>query len=253
VRPGAGGRSRAVPGPPPVAAGESPAPPVKVAGREVPVVTRVNPRARRIALKVDVIADRVVLVIPHRRHEKAARRFLDSKTDWVAERLDRLPPPLALADGATVSVLGTPHTIRHCPDARRGVWVEGGAVCVSGRAEHLPRRVCDWLRARAREEIAARVAVHAERLGVTPGRITLRDTRSRWGSCSPSGGLAFCWRLVMAPGWVVDYVTAHEVAHLREMNHSPAFWRHVEALVPGLRGPARAWLREHGTALHRVG
>ncbi|SDE12366.1 M48 family metallopeptidase [Rhodospira trueperi] len=240
-------------GPPPAAIEETAAPPVRLGDREIPVVTRVNPRARRIALKVDAVADRVVLVIPHRRHAARALRFLDGKTEWVRERLGRLPPPETLADGATVPILGVPHRIRHRPEARRGVWIQDGALCVSGRAEHLPRRVLDWLRARAREEISARVAAHADRLQVSPGRITLRDTRSRWGSCSPSGGLSFSWRLVMAPDWVLDYVTAHEVAHLREMNHAPAFWRHVETLAPGLRGPARTWLREHAAALHRIG
>ncbi|MBB4286170.1 SprT family zinc-dependent metalloprotease [Roseospira goensis] len=224
-----------------------------VGDRAVPVITRINPRARRISLKVDAVADRVVVVIPHRRHEAAARRFLDSKVAWLAEHLGRLPPPVVLADGAEVPVLGHPVRLCHRPEARRGVWQEGASLCVSGRAEHLPRRVRDWLRARARDEIGARVAAHAARLDVAPGRIVLRDTRSRWGSCAPSRDLSFSWRLMMAPGWVLDYVTAHEVAHLREMNHSAAFWRHVETLAPGLRGPARAWLREHGPALHRVG
>ncbi|KAA5603483.1 M48 family metallopeptidase [Roseospira marina] len=225
-----------------------------VEGRAVPLEVRVNPRARRVALKVDGAAGRVILVLPHRRDEKAARRFLGDRTAWLAEALNRLPPPVALADGAEVPIGGVPHPIRHCPDARRGVWLEDdGTLCVSGQAEHLPRRVQDWLKARARTVLTERVAAHAARLGVTPGRITLRDTRSRWGSCAPSGALNFSWRLVMAPEWVLDYVAAHEVAHLRELNHSPAFWAHVETLVPGAREPARAWLREHGTALQRVG
>lgn len=226
---------------------------IQIAGRTVPLVVRVNPRARRIALKVDALRGHVVLVLPNKRLEKKGWQFLNSKTDWLAETLGRLPVPVTFAEGAEVPLGGVPHRIRHCPDARRGVWVEDGALCVSGRAEHLPRRLSDWLRARAREAIAARVAVHAARLGVQPARITLRDTRSRWGSCTPSGALNFSWRLVMAPDWVLDYVTAHEVAHLREMNHSAAFWHHVETLVPGLRAPARNWLREHGTALHRIG
>jgi len=226
---------------------------VDIAGRSVPLEVRINPRAGRVALKVDVVAGRVVLVIPHRRQEKAARRFLNSKTDWLVEALDRLPPPITFADGALVPLGGVPHRVRHCPEARRGVWQEDGTLCVSGQAEHLPRRLRDWLKARAREAIAERVAVHAARLEVTPGRITLRDTRSRWGSCASSGALSFSWRLVMAPDWVLDYVTAHEVAHLLEMNHSAAFWGHVETLVPGQRHAARAWLREHGAGLHRVG
>jgi len=226
-----------------------------VGDRTIPLVTRINARARRIALKVDTHRDQVVLVLPHRRHLKAAESFLDSKRDWIAAHIADLPPPVMLTDGAMVPLLGEPRRLRHCPQARRGVWLdtETGEIHVSGSAEHLPRRVLDWLRVQARTELAARVKVHAARLGVTPGRITLRDTRSRWGSCAPSGGLNFCWRLVMAPPWVLDYVAAHEVAHLRELNHGPAFWAHVETLAPGARDPARAWLRHHGPALHRVG
>jgi len=232
-----------------------PARTLTLAGRAVPLVTRINPRAQRIALKVDTLRDQVVLVLPHRRDLRAAESFLDSRRDWLTAHLAQLPPPVALTDGAQVPLLGEPHTIRHCPEARRGVWLDATAreIRVSGAAEHLPRRVTDWLRARARAEITPRVKAHAEALGVTPGRITLRDTRSRWGSCAPSGGLSFSWRLVMVPPWVLDYVTAHEVAHLKEMNHGPAFWAHVESLTPGARDPARAWLRTHGAALHRVG
>nr|WP_153344134.1 M48 family metallopeptidase [Roseospira navarrensis] len=238
----------------PARAAPDPKPDAVVVGdRAVPLVVRVNPRARRVALKVDAAAGRVVLVIPHKRDEKAARRFLHSRTDWLHAALERLPPAIALTDGASVPLGGVPHTVRHCPDARRGVWLEDGEIRVSGQAEHLPRRLRDWLKGQARAAITARVAVHAEALGVTPGRITVKDTRSRWGSCAASGALSFSWRLVMAPDWVLDYVTAHEVAHLRELNHSPAFWRHVETLAPGLRGPARDWLRDHGAALHRVG
>jgi len=228
---------------------------LRLGERSVPLVTRINPRARRIALKVDTHRDQVILVLPHRRHLKAAESFLDSKRDWVAARLADLPPAVTLSDGVHVPVLGEPRRIRHCPEARRGAWLDAdtGEIHVSGTAEHLPRRVLDWLRAKARAEITVRVQAHAARLGVTPGRITLRDTRSRWGSCAPSGGLNFSWRLVMAPPWVLDYVAAHEVAHLREMNHGPAFWAHVETLTPGARAPARAWLRTHGPALHRVG
>jgi len=222
-------------------------------GCRVSVETRINPRARRISLRIDAARDRVVMVLPHRRHMAEARRFLNSRAGWVAEHLGALPPALPFADGVDLPLLGETVTIRHRPEARRGVWRDGTELNVSGRAEHLPRRVRDWLRARAREAIAERVREHAERLGVSPGAIVLRDTRSRWGSCARTGGLSFSWRLVLAPPWVLDYVTAHEVAHLCEMNHSPAFWRHVETLVPGARAPARAWLRENGVGLHRIG
>ena len=136
-----------------------------IAGRPVTVETRINPRARRIGLRIDAARDRVVMVVPHRRHMAEARRFLRSRAAWVADHLDALPPPLDLVSGASLPLLGDTLTICHRPDTRRGVWREGDVLNVSGRAEHLPRRVRDWLRARAREAIESRVAAHAERSG----------------------------------------------------------------------------------------
>jgi predicted metal-dependent hydrolase len=151
-----------------------------------------------------------------------------------------------------VPLLDVPHLIRHRPEARGGAWIEDGALHVSGRAEHVPRRVREFLRAEARRRIHPLVFAHAGRLGRTPCRVSVKDTRSRWGSCSSRGDLAFSWRLVMAPEPVLSYVVAHEVAHLVEMNHAPAFWRLVATLI-GDPAPARGWLRRHGAGLHRYG
>jgi predicted metal-dependent hydrolase len=149
------------------------------------------------------------------------------------------------------------HVIRAVPDqgaadARGDAWLKPGAILVRGTAETVPARVAAFLREEARQRITRLVAEHTATLGVTPGRIRLKDTRSRWGSCAPDGTLAFSWRLVMAPGWVLDYVVAHEVAHLRELNHSPQFWQVLAGLTPH-RDAAVAWLKENGPALLRVG
>ena len=108
------------------------------------------------------------------------------------------------------------------------------------------------VRLAAERRLITSVGPHATALGVTPRAIRLKDTRSRWGSCAPDGTLAFSWRLVMAPDWVLDYVVAHEVAHLRELNHSARFWAHVDRLTPH-RDAAVEWLRVEGPALLRVG
>ncbi|MEL6288849.1 MAG: SprT family zinc-dependent metalloprotease [Pseudomonadota bacterium] len=120
---------------------------------------------------------------------------------------------------------------------------------VSGAVDHAPRRLRDWLIAQARDDITNRVAIHAQRLGLQPRRITIRDQSSRWGSCSSTGALSFSWRLVLAPPTVLDYVAAHEVAHLREMNHSRRFWDLVRRTMPEMDGP-KEWLRENGAQLH---
>lgn len=218
-------------------------------GRSVQVAVKRSALARRISLRIDP-ARGAVLMLPVKARLAEGERFLLAHRVWLAERLARLPGPVALADGASVPLLGVPHPVRHVPGARRGVWVEGGEILVSGLPEHVGRRTADFLKSEAKRLITPRAQDMAARLGRKPGRITVKDTRSRWGSCSSSGDLAFSWRLVLAPEQVFDYVVAHEVAHLVQMNHSPAFWAVVETLV-GDHRPARRWLKVNGAGLHR--
>lgn len=218
-------------------------------GRSIQVAVKRSALARRISLRIDP-ARGAVLMLPVKARLAEGERFLLAHRVWLAERLARLPGPVALADGATVPLLGVPHPIRHVPGARRGVWVEGGEILVSGLPEHVGRRTADFLKSEAKRLIAPRAQDMAARLGRKTGRITVKDTRSRWGSCSSSGDLAFSWRLVLAPEQILDYVVAHEVAHLVQMNHSPAFWAVVESLV-GDHRPARRWLKINGAGLHR--
>ncbi|WP_254453309.1 M48 family metallopeptidase [Siccirubricoccus sp. G192] len=154
--------------------------------------------------------------------------------------------------GAEVPLGGLPHVIHHVPAETEAARLEPGAIVVSGEAEAVPRQVGEFLRGEARRRIQVLSAGHAALLGVKPRALRLKDTRSRWGSCAPDGTLAFSWRLVMAPDWVLDYVVAHEVAHLRELNHSSRFWAHVARLTPH-RDAAVEWLRTNGPMLLRVG
>ncbi len=147
---------------------------------------------------------------------------------------------------------GAAHRLRHVGGGGAPVRLEGGEIRVAGRPEHMARRVRDWLRGEARRRIEPVTAARAAEIGRSVTRITIRDQKSRWGSCAPGGRLSFNWRLVLAPGWVLDYVVAHEVAHLVEANHSAAFWQIVERL-DGNAAEARNWLRRHGLALQRYG
>ena len=125
-------------------------------------------------------------------------------------------------------------------------------LCVAGQREHAPRRLQDWLTGQARKDLSDRVAHHAGALGLRPRRISVRDQTSRWGSCSSTGQLCFSWRLVLAPRHVLDYVAAHEVAHLAEMNHSTRFWALVARTFHDM-GRSKAWLNAHGRELHCYG
>lgn len=228
---------------------------IALAGRTIPVRVYRNSRARQIILRVDGVdddGDGIVLTLPRRAGVAEGFALAREKQDWVLERLGRLAPRVPFAAGQRIPLGGVDHEIRHRPDGRGGVWRDGLAIVVSGRPEHLARRLRDWLRGQARSEIAARVSEKARALDRIPGRITVRDTRSRWGSCSHDGNLSFCWRLVMAPLMVLDYVVAHEVAHLRFNNHGPRFWDAVAGLTAEADS-ARRWLDDHGERLHRYG
>jgi len=226
-----------------------------LAEREVPLRVRESARARRITVRIDAGADSVELVLPRRVSLAAGLRFLDARRDWVAAHLAEMPEHVAFVDGAVVPVLGTPHRIRHLGERVPGariVTIADGEIRVVGAAPHLARRVRDHLIALARQELGRRARALAARIDRRVTRITVRDTRSRWGSCSASGALAFSWRLILAPEAVLDYVVAHEVAHLAEMNHGPRFWRVVEILAPG-SARQRGWLSRNRARLLRYG
>jgi predicted metal-dependent hydrolase len=225
---------------------------IELGGREVALVVRRSARARRLALRIPGHDDSVELVLPPRAAESDGLAFLQSRAGWVIERLERMAPRVSFADGALLPLGGVPHILRHVGARGAPVRVEGNDILVAGRPDHMARRVGDWLRAEARRRIeppAYRMAAVIDR---EVGRITIRDQKSRWGSCAPGGRLSFNWRLVLAPAWVLDYVVAHEVAHIAEPNHSPAFWAVVARLNPNAK-TGRAWLRAEGMDLHRYG
>ena len=196
---------------------------------------------------------RVELVLPCGVPAEFGLRFLQDKRRWIVARLDALPRPVPFVEGAIVPVLGLPHRIRRSLDpAAPPVAIVDGEIRVRGDPAHLRRRVRDHLAALAHDELARRARPLAAHIGHRVARISVRDTRSRWGSCSSSGNLSFSWRLIFAPEPVIDYVVAHEVAHLAEMNHGPRFWRLVESLMPGNAAP-RAWLDRHRAQLLSYG
>lgn len=221
-------------------------------GRDIPVHIRHSQRARRILLHVGVYDGKVEIVLPPGTSPREGLGFAATQTGWVADQLSRIGDAVPFTDAATFPLLGQPVTIRRT-DSRSALPVlEANELRVGGREDTVPGRVRRWIRARALDEIRPRADAMGERLGRKPARISMRDTRSRWGSCSRDGNLNFSWRLVMAPEHVLDYVVAHEVAHLRELNHSDRFWALVDTLSPDV-GQARGWLRANGAELHRYG
>jgi len=218
----------------------------------VPVRLRRHGGAKRIILRLDRRGEGVVVTLPNRVPESEGLAWAEGQRAWIAKHLCNLPVRKLFVDGAVVPPGGAPHVVCYMEGARRGVWAEDGQIFVSGRPEHLARRLTDWLRDEARRRLNTAVTDATDRLGKAAGRITVRDTRSRWGSCAANGNLSFSWRLVMAPEYVLEYVAAHEVAHLREAHHGPAFWRLVDELTSHAKA-GRQWLRRHGEGLHFYG
>ena len=213
----------------------------------VEIVLRRSARARRFTLRVSRMDGRVTLSIPVRAREAEAMAFLRAQEDWLRRMLAEMPAGgQVVAPGARLPVEGV--ELELVPAAGRQIRVEGGAILVPGDPAQMPARVQAWLKARARDRLVAATDAHAATLGRRVSRVTLRDTRSRWGSCAASGAIMYSWRLIMAPPAVLDYVAAHEVAHLVEMNHSDAFWAVVSRLCPDWR-THRGWLRSEGQAL----
>ena len=218
---------------------------------------RRHPRARRYTLRVQAATREVVLTMPPRGSLREARAFAQKHGGWIAARLRRLPAALPFAHGAIVPLRGTDTRIEHRRGARGTVWRELGPdgtplLCVAGDVPHVGRRVADYLKREAKRDLEAATRSYAQKLGVALRRVSIRDQSSRWGSCSTTGVLSYSWRLILAPPFVLDYLAAHEVAHLVEMNHSPRFWRTVLRLCPDTRR-AKVWLDTHGAGLHRYG
>jgi predicted metal-dependent hydrolase len=223
-----------------------------------PVEVRRHPGARRLTLRVSRTRRAVIVTLPVQCDLDEAGSFLHRNIAWVRERLDSLPSPVPFRDGVFIPLRGEAHRVAfagrnagRAPVLRK----RGGRypeLSVSGALDHAPRRLLDWLCSEALRDLDARVASHASRLRLRPRRIAVRDQTSRWGSCSTTGVLSFSWRLILAPAHILDYVAAHEVAHLKEMNHGPRFWSLVRQTMPGM-DEARRWLQIYGMDLHRYG
>ncbi|KEP71290.1 zinc metalloprotease [Thioclava dalianensis] len=216
---------------------------------DVELVLRRSARARRFSLRVSRADGRVALTIPTGASEREALAFARSQSEWLRATLADIAPPCVLRAGGTVLFEGRELVIT--PTRVRSPQCDADRLLVPENPARLGPSVEAFFKHAARLRLHRASAQYAEQLGRSYTRITLRDTRSRWGSCSSSGALSYSWRLIMAPPEVLDYVAAHEVAHLVEMNHSAAFWSQVARLRPGYKSE-RAWLKREGSRLHAV-
>jgi predicted metal-dependent hydrolase len=216
------------------------------------LLVRRNPRARRSSLRISADGEGVIVVLPARKRLEDGVAIAREHAGWIRDRLRAVPRRVPFADGAVLPVHGRSLVVRHTPARRARVEESGNTLAVGGEAGDIPRRIEAWLRDEARRVLTERAAAQAQSLARCPSRISIRDARSRWGSCSSSGVLSFSWRLILAPPEVLDYVVAHEMAHLAQRGHGPEFWR-IVARLTGHVDDGRAWLRQHGRDLFRYG
>jgi predicted metal-dependent hydrolase len=214
----------------------------------IPLILRRSARARRISLRISQLDGRVTLTMPKRLHEREALDFAHQKEAWIRKHLAARGAEVQVGIGAQIPLGGRMLTVTE--GTGRRVEIHEDSITVPGAPERIGKKLAAYLKEVARDRVAGACDDYAARLGKSYNRISMRDTRSRWGSCTSDGGLMFSWRLIMTPPDVLDYVAAHEVAHLAEMNHSPAFWAGVERIYGPYKAP-RSWLRKNGSDLHR--
>ena len=214
----------------------------------IDVAIKRSARARRISLRVSGVDGRVSLTLPNRAAMAEAQGFLREKEPWIRAHLDKQPEATVIVPGSSFPIEGVQRKV--VETATKVVRLHPHWVEVPFGPEKTPARLRAFLKLLARDRLASASQYYAGQIGYSFGKITMRDTRSRWGSCTSEGNLMYSWRLILAPAQVLDYVAAHEVSHLAEMNHSPAFWAHVARVMPGYKAH-RKWLRDNGASLHR--
>ena len=221
--------------------------PIFIGSPPIEVRIKRNARAKRFTLRLSRTDGKATLTLPTRASLREAEGFATRQEGWLRAQISKLPERADLVDGGRLMFRG--ESLEIAATTSRSIRVEGDKILVGGK--HSGARLQAFVKTEARNALYPAVEKYAAQINHPFNRITLRDTRSRWGSCSAEGNLMFSWRLVMAPPIVLDYVAAHEVAHLAEMNHSTAFWDVVHTLMPDYQNH-RNWLREHGAKLHAV-
>jgi predicted metal-dependent hydrolase len=223
---------------------------LKIGQETLPLMIKRHASAKRICLRYNPTQHAISLTLPRRTRVADGLQFLLLKSQWLIDTLQEMPSQKQIKPGVVIPLMGRRIRIKHDASLRGSFKLEPELLTVGGDREFFPRRVTEALKKISAKEISKLAERDAAAIGRRINRITVRDTRSRWGSCSSTGNLSFSWRLVFAPKEVMEYVVAHEVAHLRHMNHSPAFWAAVERICSNYE-PAKVWLRLHGKHLYR--
>ncbi|MCJ8323768.1 MAG: M48 family metallopeptidase [Rhizobiales bacterium] len=224
---------------------------IELDGKNVEIFPKLNQRAKRLILRQNSMADGFKLTMPPRVSLAQAKRFCHQHASWMSGRLAAQGQLTCFAHGQFIPLRGQQYQLVFLDKLRGITEIHQNQIWVTGGADFAPRRLVNWLKQQAKTDIQIAINKYEPLLDVKHSRLTIRDTKSRWGSCSSSKALSFSWRLVMAPPDVLDYVVAHELAHILEMNHSAKFWQHVSA-VCSHRAVSQKWLKLNGGQLHQI-
>ena len=216
-------------------------------GMDIKVIR--SDKSGKLILRIDSKERIPVLSVPRFCSQRRAVKFVNDNMDWILQSLAKLPEIKNFCDGDTISLFGQSVTISHRPQEKGGVWLDGDLLCVSGKAEFLHRRIRDYIRRRAADEFYLRSKKLAEQIGCKLNGVVIKDTKSRWGSCSSLNNINYSWRIALAPDFVIDYLMAHEVSHLKHHDHSDSFWKCVANLCPEW-SKGNSWLRRNGKTLY---
>lgn len=229
------------------------APPmVEIGGRHCTIAIRTHPRSRHMRLRTDPARDLILVTMPVYARHSEALAFVRKQADWIADSFARAGQPVTLQPDSEVMIHGLPHRIVWNEGASRRVVRSDGLLRLGGPREMVAARLLRWIKAEARRSFAEDAAHYCARAGEAPVRLALSSASRRWGSCSRDRSLRLNWRLVMAPPWVRQSVVAHEIAHLRHMDHSAAFYAWLDRIYDGNRKAADRWLKDHGRTLHMI-
>lgn len=228
---------------------------IEIDGQRLPVKVVENERAKRLTLRLFPAGDGLKVTTPSHVGDDEIEEFVARNRNWAASRIARLPNRIELSHGETIPFKGVEHKIISSGKIRGLVHAskENGepVLCVPGEPQAASRKLLAFMKREARNELDSVVNLHATKIGIRPKQLRITDTTSRWGSCSSTRTLSFSWRIIMAPPEVLNYLAAHEVAHLKEMNHSQRFWDLTRELCPDT-DIQKTWLRAHGAKLHAV-
>lgn len=209
-----------------------------------------SPKAKRLTLRIDAKERLPILTIPSRCSAKRAVEFVEMHRAWLEENLQKIPAIKHFENGEKISLMGKEYTINHCPQKRCGVMIEEDNIVVSGSKEFLHRRICDFIKKKAQEQLLKKSQTLANKIGCRVNHVSIKDTKSRWGSCSSLENINYNWRICLAPKYVINYLVAHEVSHLLHQDHSREFWQCVKKLCPDA-AKGRLWLKNYGKELYR--